>query len=69
MSYDAEDAPVKTDLEGKKHAFALACYRKSGGETLPTLECVCGMWWSGDTWEDTGSFLDDHLEDVADGPA
>lgn len=71
---DKRDAPRKTDLEGKEHGFALACYRlcnysKADEEILPTLECLCGMWWAGDTWEDAGSYFDDHLADVSDGPA
>lgn len=76
---DRAEAPRTTDLEGKEHGLALACYRKNQPgpaipapathEVLPTLECVCGMWWAGDTWEDAGSYFDDHLEDVKDGPA
>lgn len=71
---DGEPPPRVVDVNGQEHGLAVACYRKhdtgaAGSDVWPTLECACGRWFAAESWQDAGEGFDDHLEDVADGPA
>lgn len=49
-----------------EHDIGQAAYMLDGpGAYRPTLMCSCGKACSGETWEEAGGLMDEHLADVA----
>jgi hypothetical protein len=50
-------------LRQEEHGVAEAAYvLVQSGTYFPTLICLCGFFARGETWEEAGAELDEHLE-------
>ena len=46
-----------------EHGIGDAAYRRHAGGLSPVLFCLCGHEAEGETWEEAGAKLDEHLKD------
>lgn len=44
------------------HGVAQSCYVRDAGGLRATMFCMCGFVASGDSWEEAGAELDEHLD-------
>lgn len=52
-----------TTSESSKHGIGGAYYVSNGEQYQPCIECCCGWSTEGESWEEAGRELDEHLEE------
>lgn len=56
-------------IEENDHGIGGAVYAATPGKDgqptwTPSLDCICGETFFGDSWEEVGAALDDHLANI-----